>query len=166
MDNLDINKLLEYVNSQMSNGLSVAQVERQMKVGKDTIRKKLNRAGFHFQDNQFVKDGQAPKIIEHKEEIKPKEVKEIKEINKNDYVSDLYKYKDILIEIAKNYKKSNKIKLDLNTIPEMSEEVLTRQMRVHKNALESFDDFCKQYPNISKQTLLSWAILEFLNNHK
>lgn len=163
MDNLDINKLLEYVNSQMSNGLSVAQIERQMKVGKDTIRKKLNRAGFHFQDNQFVKDGQAPKIIEHKEEIKPKEVKEI---NQNDDILDLYKYKDILIEIAKNYKKSNKIKLDLNTIPSMSEEVLTRQMRIHKNALEGFDEFCKQYPNLSKQTLLSWAVIEFLERHK
>lgn len=167
---LDINKLLEYVNSQMSSGgLSVAQIERQMKVGKDTIRKKLNRAGFHFQDGQFIKDGELPKNnnIEHKEEIKPKEVKEVKEIKKNnDDVSELSKYKDILIEIAKNYKKLNKIKLDLNTIPEMSDEVLTRQMRVHKNALEEFDEFCKSYPNISKQTLLSWAIIEFLNNHK
>lgn len=178
---LDINKLLEYVNSQMAGGQSVAQIERAMKVGKDTIRKKLNRAGYHFQDGQFIKDGQSPK----NDNIKPKELntpkvepnikkieqteeKKAQNTQKDDLeeFQELLRYKDVLLEIAKSYKKSNKIKLDLNTIPEMSEEVLTRQMRVHKNALEEFDEFCKSYPNISKQTLLSWAIIEFLNNHK
>lgn len=184
MDNLNIDQLVKYVNIELNKGLSTAQIEKNMKVGKDTIRKKLNRNFYFYQDGQFIKRDQTPKI-EPKElntqkavqtekieqnikKVEQKEEKKVLNTQKGDLteIEELLKYKDTLIEIAKSFKKSNKIKLDLNSIPNMSQEVLTRQMRVHKNALDEFDEFCKLYPNLSKQTLLSWAVLEFLNNHK
>lgn len=56
MGELDIEKLVSYVNTELKKGLSTASVEKKMKVGKDTIRKKLNRAGYNYDKdlNQYV----------------------------------------------------------------------------------------------------------------
>ena len=43
MVDIKIDEIVKYVNEKMKNGLSMAQIEKEMKVGKDTLRKKLNR---------------------------------------------------------------------------------------------------------------------------
>lgn len=45
---MEILDLVAYVNKNLVLGLSTAQIEKNMKVGKDTIRKKLNRAGYKY----------------------------------------------------------------------------------------------------------------------
>ena len=39
MVDIKIDEIVEYVNEKMKNGLSMAQIEKEMKVGKDTLRK-------------------------------------------------------------------------------------------------------------------------------
>lgn len=45
---MELLDLVAYVNKNLVLGLSTAQIEKTMKVGKDTIRKKLNRAGYKY----------------------------------------------------------------------------------------------------------------------
>ena len=54
----NILELVEYVNKGLREGNSVTQIEKNKNVGKDTIRKKLNRAGYYLNKkyNQFIKD--------------------------------------------------------------------------------------------------------------
>lgn len=40
MVDINIDELVKYVNDKMRNGLSMTQIEKEMKVGKDSIRKK------------------------------------------------------------------------------------------------------------------------------
>ena len=57
MVDINIDELVKYVNDKMRNGLSMTQIEKEMKVGKDSIRKKLNRNGYKFNNNkrQYIK---------------------------------------------------------------------------------------------------------------
>ena len=72
MVDINIDELVKYVNDKMRNGLSMTQIEKEMKVGKDSIRKKLNRNGYKFNNNkrQYIKikenNGNVKKIKENK----------------------------------------------------------------------------------------------------
>lgn len=52
----DIEQLLNYVNENIKNEGSVAQAERDLGFGKDTLRKRLNRANYRYDRSlkQFV----------------------------------------------------------------------------------------------------------------
>lgn len=53
---MDTQELVLYVNKHLALGQSTASIEKSMQVGKDTIRKKLNRAGYGYNKalNQYV----------------------------------------------------------------------------------------------------------------
>ena len=52
MVDIKIDELLDYVNEKLKIGLNVGQIEKEMKVGKDSIRKKLNKNGYKFDNNK------------------------------------------------------------------------------------------------------------------
>lgn len=45
---MDTNINIEDINKKLKNGLSIAKLERELGYGKDTLRKKLNRAGYSY----------------------------------------------------------------------------------------------------------------------
>ena len=53
---MDMDETVIYVNKRLKEGYSIAKVERELKYGKDTLRKKLNRANYFFnkEQNQFI----------------------------------------------------------------------------------------------------------------
>ena len=53
MVDIKIDEIVKYVNEKMKNGLSMAQIEKEMKVGKDTLRKKLNRNNFKYDNKHY-----------------------------------------------------------------------------------------------------------------
>ena len=48
VDKDDIEKLLSIVNQQLKEGSSISTIERELDFGKDTLRRKLNRAGYKY----------------------------------------------------------------------------------------------------------------------
>lgn len=48
MNNIDIQDIVKLVNDKLSKGSSIASIEKEMKLGKDVLRKRLNRAGYKF----------------------------------------------------------------------------------------------------------------------
>lgn len=53
---LNIPNTISHVNSKLKKGYSIAKIERQLNLGKDTLRKKLNRANYKYNKilNQFI----------------------------------------------------------------------------------------------------------------
>lgn len=53
---MDMDETVIYVNKRLKEGYSIAKVEKELKYGKDTLRKKLNRANYFFnkEQNQFI----------------------------------------------------------------------------------------------------------------
>ena len=75
---IKIDELLDYVNEKLKTGLNVGQIEKEMKVGKDSIRKKLNKNGYKFDNNkrQYIKikennnnNNEIPSVKKTKQEI-------------------------------------------------------------------------------------------------
>ena len=61
MVDIKIDEIVKYVNEKMKNGLSMAQIEKEMKVGKDTLRKKFTATPW---EGKFVmEDGLDVEII-------------------------------------------------------------------------------------------------------
>ncbi len=69
---MTIDETAVYVNKRLEEGYSIAKAERELSYGKDTLRKKLNRANyfFHKDKNQFIKDNtNSTQSITHTEKI-------------------------------------------------------------------------------------------------
>ena len=113
MVDINIDEIVKYVNKKLKIGLNVGQIEKEMKVGKDSIRKKLNKNGYKFDNNkrQYIK------IKENNDNTKEiPDVKKTKEdIIKNDNRTKSVPEEHFLTQeeikilkvIAKNYNKTN-----------------------------------------------------------
>ena len=55
---MEILDLVAYVNTKLKEGFSTAKVEKDLNLGKDTLRKKLNRAGYKYNKNskQYIQE--------------------------------------------------------------------------------------------------------------
>lgn len=55
---LSIPNTISHVNNKLKKGYSIAKIERELNLGKDTLRKKLNRANYKYNKalNQFVSE--------------------------------------------------------------------------------------------------------------
>ena len=78
-----------YVNDKLKEGCSIAKVERELKFGKDTLRKKLNRADYKYNKtlNQFILDDNtnATQNITHAE----KDIEKKSKSNENEINTDM-----------------------------------------------------------------------------
>ncbi|MFR8734597.1 MAG: hypothetical protein ACLVE5_13885 [Clostridium perfringens] len=45
---MDIKDQLELVNERLKDGLSITKIEKELKLGKDTLRKRLNKQGYRY----------------------------------------------------------------------------------------------------------------------
>lgn len=169
---VDINEIVKYVNMKMEKGLSMAQIEKEMKVGKDTLRKKLNR-------NNYKYDKELKKYISvTNETLINTQEKRIETNNKKDVIQSVAKVESkgnnidteknvpqghlfteeeitILKSIIKNYKLSN-------TNISLDGEVVTRSVRTYKNVLDKFSQYCKDN-KLSQKDSIAIAFIEFMN---
>lgn len=162
---MEILELLEYVNKNLSNGLSTSAVEKKMKVGKDTIRKKLNRAGYTYNKalNCYEKRENITEINNNsyitQNNIKENKSKKSSKIIKSDYEENLTREEISYIKML--YSQYLK-KQSLNDIK--IEEIITRSIRVDKKIMNLFADYCKKN-NLNQARALSKALMDFIKNN-
>lgn len=176
MVDIKIDEIVKYVNEKMKNGLSMAQIEKEMKVGKDTLRKKLNRNNFKYDKNlkKYVyvtsethsntpKKKIEKKLIENNNNIDitrsitKKETKENSNSIKNNVPEGhLFTEEEITIlkNIIKNYKLST-----TNMI--LDGEIVTRSVRTYKNVLDRFAQYCKDN-KLSQKDSIAIALIDFM----
>ncbi|MBM6859400.1 hypothetical protein H9X78_02655 [Clostridium saudiense] len=163
---MEILELLEYVNKNLSSGLSTSAVEKKMKVGKDTIRKKLNRAGYIYNKNLncYEKRNNITEI-NNNSYITESNIKENKskkdnhKIIKNNYEENLTREE---ISFVKMLYKQHLEKQSLNDI-EIS-EIITRSIRIDKKIMNLFANYCKNN-NLNQARAISKALLDFIKNN-
>lgn len=159
MVDINIDELVKYVNDKMRNGLSMTQIEKEMKVGKDSIRKKLNKNGYKFDNNkrQYIKikennNNEIPSVKKTKQEIiksndKTKSVPEEHFLTQEEI--------NILKVIAKNYNKTN-------TEYKLEGEIKARSFKTYKSVVDKFVGYCKEN-KLCQKDCIAIALLDFMN---
>lgn len=165
---IDITDIVTVVNKRLQEGASTAQIEKDMKLGKDTLRKRLNRANYKYngQSRQYeLRSG----IGETQSVITPSttnitqkgNTKAIQSVitstNTNITNEELSFTEDeikVLKSIAKNYRKTNR-SYELNGV------IVTRSVRTYKKVLTDFSNFCKEN-NLSQKDSLALALMDFM----
>ncbi|MBS6503721.1 MAG: hypothetical protein KH415_19265 [Clostridium sp.] len=176
MVDIKIDEIVKYVNEKIKNGLSMAQIEKEMKVGKDTLRKKLNRNNFKYDKNLkkyiYVTNETYSNILKKDANKKPinnldnKNItqsvteKEDKETNKDikKSVPQGYLFDEEEIAILKNIIKNYKLSTT-NMI--LDGEIVTRSVRTYKNVLDKFVKYCKDN-KLSQKDSIAIALIEFM----
>lgn len=179
MVDIKIDEIVEYVNEKMKNGLSMAQIEKEMKVGKDTLRKKLNRNNFKYDknlkkyiyvtrgthSNTLKKDVNKEPIdnldnLDNKNITQSIIVKEDKVINNNikKSVPEGHHFDEEEIAVLKNIIKNYKLSTT-NMI--LDGEIVTRSVRTYKNVLDKFVKYCKDN-KLSQKDSIAIALIEFM----
>lgn len=165
---IEMNEIVILVNKKLSEGLSTAQIEKEMKLGKDTLRKRLNRANYKYnsqlkqyelQYNTSVVESVITRreacITQDSNTKKTQSVITQKNTNvtheKLTFTEDEIK---ILKMIASNHKK---VSSDYN----FKGEVASRSVRTYKKVLEDFAKYCKDN-NLSQKECLAIALVNFM----
>ena len=181
VDKDNIEELLSIVNSQLKEGSSIATIERELDFGKDTLRRKLNRAGYKYskERKRFLFDDELSKKFNSytktnkntenptvntkaaTENVAPKEAEhidntEITQENKRALTDEDF---EILLRMIDDYKLKEKSETlryekDDNT-------VITRSFRSYKQVLDNFANFCKKN-NLAQKDALADAIMLFM----
>ena len=180
MDLNNIMDILRLVNGGLKEGKSIAKIERESGLGKDTLRKKLNREGYFYikEEKQFKSNNNAI----HKEEKasntrairRKKEEGIIKEENGNNNLNilelqglrELLKYKHELLEGIKN---NDGIRN--NKEISIMEEIINFDKSNRKKATFNIDlelleklKEVEKFSNISKSDIVNIAIKNYLAN--
>lgn len=150
---MEILDLVAYVNKKLSDGFSTSKLEKEMQLGKDTLRKKLNRAGYKFSKDlkQYIKEELVTldNTVSYRSESDVYNSKEEKlnaeEIN---FIKMLYKQ-------HQQQKNLNNTEID---------EVIVRSIRVSKKSMDLFSTYCKNN-KLNQTKALSKALLDFIKNN-
>ncbi|MPU14962.1 hypothetical protein FGL68_07115 [Acinetobacter baumannii] len=174
----DIAEVLLLVNNELKKGKSISKIERELGLGKDTLRKKLNREGYFYvrEKKEFIEKNKEGITKKNKEGISGNKCSNKKAISMEEKgnnalnnleiaeVKELLKVKNDLLEIVKN-KSSNNEEISL------MEEVITFDKANRKKATFNLDlellEKLKEYEkcsNISKSDIVNIAIKNYLSN--
>lgn len=166
--NIGIEDIAKVVNEKLKEGLSTAQIEKEMKVGKDTLRKKLNRANYIY--NKDLKQYELISNTEITLSVITQQNTDVLHKNNTSATQSVITQKvkrvtqekieltedeiNILKIITRNYKISNRSY-------ELEGEIVTRSVRTYKNVLEQFASYCKEN-NLSQKDSIALALIDFM----
>lgn len=166
--NIEVKDIVKVVNEKLKEGLSTAQIEKEMKVGKDTLRKKLNRGNYRY--NKELKQYELISNTNMGQGVITQKNIDITKSEKNNVTDSVITLsnKDITLSktelteeeinilkiIARNYKLIDR-KIELEG------EVITRSIRTYKNVLDVFASYCKKN-NISQKDSIALALIDFM----
>ena len=186
MDYDNIEQLVEHVNLNLANGSSIAQIERELELGKDTIRKRLNRANYRYikdlkqfvlQDNTSITQNNTENVLQHNTDItQVQKLNNEKVLQGNTRVTQNKKkvitqhntdvtqvFSEEEINILKGIIKNHK-KLDIEGI-EIKGKVVTRSFRTYETVVDTFVKYCNENKLIQKDAIAQ-AMIDFINNRE
>lgn len=134
---------IEKINEILAEGNSIAQVEKILGYGKDTLRKKLNRKGYKF--NKVSKQYEIVELQE--QEVKQVPKKDMVQVVTPSYTPKVYTYEtqfsekqiDILHKIIKEYELKERVSI----VAEDKGELGNRNVRVYVEHFNKFSNWCK-----------------------
>lgn len=183
---MDIN----YINKLLEEGKTVKEIRTILEVGEKSFQRQIKQLGYKY--NQKMKRYEPiTEVLETSlNNNSNKEIKELTKANDKDMIFDIPKeiiepeaFKNNIISLAINYEKIKKMLDDYehifsiqnNDIVEVQtgikiddpgDEVERTTVRVGKNILKKWNEFCDRNKQFSKKDLLGQAMLEFINKYK
>lgn len=161
MKEKNIEDIIQYVNSQLSLGRHMKDIEiNDFKVNERVITKRLNRKGYKKIDNQFVLTNV---IKKDNKNIKSKFIEKYNEnidIQKiNELIELLKPLKKLIQEHNKNI---NNKEIKIKNITNVKQKLF----KIDTNVLISWEEFVKNHKQYKVQNLISLALEEFINKYK
>ena len=169
-----INALVDYVNTNLLNGSSMSSIERELGVGKDTIRKKLIRNNYKLDKElkQFVLHTNTGETLDKTNDVTLNNTMETHKVLPTNTNTTHSKRKgitqdntpitqftkediEILKLIIKNYKS-----LELEGI-KLEGEIVTRSFRSYKEIMDKFVEYCKDN-KLSQKDAFAEALILFM----
>lgn len=134
---------IEKINEILAEGNSIAQVEKILGYGKDTLRKKLNRKGYKF--NKVSKQYESVELQE--QEVKQVPKKDMVQVVTPSYTPNVYQHQtqfsDKQIEILHRIIKEYELKEKISLVVEDKGELGNRNVRVYVEHFNKFSNWCK-----------------------
>ena len=181
MQNYTIDELISFVNNELQAGNSVSKFEKSLGFGKDTLRKRLNRAGyklnkdlkqFELLDNTQIThlNNDTNTIVIPEKKHKETHDNTKKDTNKTPNTKHNITHNNttednninftaeeiqILKVLINNYKKSQCQTLKLDG------KIVTRSFRSYQTVMNSFVQYCKEN-NLCQKTAFAEALLEYM----
>lgn len=174
MDLSNLNELVTYVNTKLMNGSSMSSIERELGVGKDTIRKKLIRNNYKLDKElkQFVLHTNTGETLDKTNDVTLNNTRKTHKVLPSNTDTTHSKKEgitqdntpitqfteediEILKLIIKNYKS-----LELEGI-KLEGEIVTRSFRSYKEIMDKFVEYCKDN-KLSQKDAFAEALIQFM----
>lgn len=143
-------EIIEKINQMLLEVNSIAQVEKLLGYGKDTLRKKLNRQGYKFnkETRQYEFVGvEDPGVKVKSEKVKQSPKQEIAQVVTDSYTPKVYEYEtrftDSQIDILHRMIKEYELKERISLVAEDKGELGNRNVRVYVEHFNKFSNWCK-----------------------
>lgn len=163
MDNKKMN-LIEAVNSQLVEGKSISEIEKEFGFGKDTLRKKLRKLNYKYDRKQklYVKDttdNTKNNVINNTNNIK----NNANNKNESRRAITIFNENEIktLKEMIKIYE--NK-KIEIENLDYENSKVVVRSFRSYEIILDTFASFCKQN-ELNQKDAIATALSDFMKKN-
>ena len=180
-DGLDIEGKIKYLNSELEKGNTVARMREDLRIGEKTLQKMVKENGYSYNQKlrRYVKGNtNIIQTTQSKDVSIAIDDKDNTFVIPNDFKTDILEIlqmKNDLKEVIKAFKEgydkehtsvievvaSEGIKIDLPTYS----EVVRTTVRVNKDVLDRWNDFCDEYSEYSKTNLLSMCMQEYMDKY-
>ena len=181
---MDINR----INELLEEGKSVKEIRSIIGIGEKSFQRQIKESNYKY--NQKIKRYEpiSEVLKASTTNNSNKEIKELTKANDKSMIFDIpgeiepEDFKNNLIDLAINYDKIKKMLDDFEhtksiqnvvevvhqgiKIDNPETEVERTTVRVGKNILKNWNEFCDQNKQYSKKDLLGQALIEFINKYK
>lgn len=157
-DKMELLEQVQYFNNLLAEGKTIRDIAEGIGIARSTIRDRFKKIGYKYnkKNNIYTKNTDITKISNNNN-IK---------INIDDDIKELIKHKDILLELAADYKNRTATEININDIPaELKAGVVIKSIKVYTDIAGKFEKICNRYKGIKKQDLYSLALLEFTEKY-
>ena len=159
---MDIKDQVEFVNEKLKNGSSITKVEKELKLGKDTLRKRLNKQGYRYNKElkqfEFNLDFQPtkPQINKETKQQTNKATITNKDQQKNSEQLTLEE-----IKFLKAWIKNKKLLDQEEDKKILSDEFKATTLEIEANLYKKLEEYC--YANKeTKKAVINKALLNYL----
>lgn len=162
---------ISYINEELIKGKTVTRIREDLHLGEKTLQRIIKESGYKY--NQKLKRY----VKQHTDIIQSKEYDIDNTFSIPRFKEDILEILDMkndLKEIVKSFKEGYD-KEHTNVIEVVSEEgikielpnsdIVRTTVRVNKDILDKWNDFCEKNREFSKTNLLSMCMKEYINKH-
>ncbi|MDY2736532.1 hypothetical protein [Intestinibacter sp.] len=181
---MDIN----YINKLLEEGKTVKEIREILGIGEKSFQKQIKKLNYKYNQKMKRYEPISEVLNTSLTNNSNNEIKELKRANDKDMIFDIpgemepEAFKKNIISLAMNYEKIKKMLDDYehifsiqnNDIVEVQtgikiddpgDEVERTTVRVGKNILKKWNEFCDRNKQFSKKDLLGQAMLEFIQKY-